>query len=584
MRQIRTAVLLVIGFNLLAVFSVWADSPHPALPPSAAVASAHPAATAAGREILVAGGNAFDAAVAVAAALGVVEPTSSGLGGGGFFLIHRAADGKQVMLDARERAPAAATRDMYLDPADEFVRERSMNGPLAAGIPGMAAALAYLAEHYGRLPLSQSLAPAIRLATDGFNVTPRYLRLIGFRKETLVTQPHAAAIFLGVDGKVELGEVIKQPDLANTLRLLGERGADGFYRGEIAARLVAGVVKGGGIWTEQDLANYAIVEREPIVFDYRGIRIVSAPPPSSGGVALAEAFNILSEFDLAGMDENTARHVIIEAMRRAYRDRAEYLGDPDHVDIPLERLLSKSHAIQLAADLSLEKATSSSDLRPIGKEQGRDTTHFSVLDTQGNRVAATLSINYPFGAAFVPEGTGVLLNNEMDDFSARPLTPNAYGLVGVAANAIAPGKRPLSSMTPTFLESDDKIGILGTPGGSRIITMVMIGILDFAAGNKPESWVAAKRYHHQYLPDVVQFERGGLSRDEQRDLERRGHNLREVSYNYGNMHAILWDRDRDEVFAASDPRGEGNAEVFNLLDSDDNVKKIIPRTRRTRSK
>jgi gamma-glutamyltranspeptidase/glutathione hydrolase len=562
MRQLSRILALTIGFYLVAHTAVQADGEPDARPSSAAVASAHPAATAAGREILEAGGNAFDAAIAVAAALAVVEPYSSGIGGGGFFLLHRAADDKNLMVDARETAPQAATHDMYLDETGEFVRERSLNGPLAAAIPGTPAGLVHLADHYGRLSLTQSLAPAVRLAADGFSVKARYHRMAGFRQSALAAQPGAATIFLGDDGSAELGEIIKQPDLANTLRVLGEQGAAGFYAGEIAERLGAGVRMGGGIWTLQDLADYAVVEREPIVINYRGIRITSAPPPSSGGIVMAEAFNILSEFDLAAMDINTRRHVVIEAMRRAYRDRAEYLGDPDHVVIPVAQLVSMSYAKELAADLSVDRATPSSDLRPIGASKGEDTTHFSVLDIHGNRVAATLSVNYPFGAAFVPEGTGVLLNNEMDDFSARPLTPNVYGLVGVGANAIAPGKRPLSSMTPTFLETEDKVGILGTPGGSRIISMVMIGILDFVAGNKPSSWVAAKRYHHQYLPDVVGFELNGLTSDEQRDLERRGHELKESSRNYGNMHAILWDRAKNEVDAASDPRGEGAADVF----------------------
>ncbi|HCU90949.1 MAG TPA: gamma-glutamyltransferase [Gammaproteobacteria bacterium] len=533
-------------------------------PPQAAIASAHPAATSAGREILEAGGNAFDAAIAVAAALAVVEPYSSGIGGGGFFLLHRAADGHETMIDAREKAPAAATVDMYLDERGEFVRERSLNGPLSSAIPGTPAGLVHLADHYGRLSLKESLEPAIRLATNGFIVKARYHRMARFRQSAMVVYPSTAAIFLGDDNHAELGEVIKQPDLANTLRLLAEQGTAGFYRGEIGYRLIAGVRAHGGIWTQKDLNDYEVVEREPVIINYGGIRIVTAPPPSSGGVAMAEAFNILSQFDLGAMTPNTRRHIVIEAMRRAYRDRAEYLGDPDHVEIPLAQLLSVDYAKFLAGDISIDHATPSEALRPIGVSKGEDTTHFSVLDTQGNRVAATLSVNYPFGAVFVPDGTGVLLNNEMDDFSARPMTPNAYGLVGVDANAIAPGKRPLSSMTPTFLETGNRVGILGTPGGSRIISMVMIGILDFASGNKPESWVRAKRYHHQYLPDEVQFELGGLTKDEQLDLRQRGHRLRENNRNYGNMHAILWRQSKGEVSAASDPRGEGSADVFDV--------------------
>lgn len=565
MRHLSPALVVAISILLsVQIAAVQASSGPDVLPSRAAVASAQPAATAAGREILLAGGNAFDAAIAIAAALAVVEPYSSGIGGGGFFLLHRAADGTDTMVDAREKAPAAATHDMYLDETGGFVRERSLNGPLAAGIPGTPAGLVHLADHYGRLSLSQNLAPAIRLAEEGFAVKARYHRMAGFRATAMAVYPNTAAIFLGDDGTADLGEIIKQPDLANTLRLLGEHGRAGFYAGEIGDRLVAGVLEHGGNWTLQDLDDYGVVEREPIVIDYRGIRIVTAPPPSSGGVVMAEAFNILSGFDLAAMNANTSRHVIIEAMRRAYRDRAEYLGDPDHVDIPVARLISPGYAKILAADLSIDRATPSADLRPIGANKGEDTTHFSVLDTAGNRVAATLSVNYPFGAVFVPDGTGVLLNNEMDDFSARPLTPNAYGLVGDTANAIAPGKRPLSSMTPTFLETKEQIGILGTPGGSRIISMVMIGILDFALGNKPESWVAAKRFHHQYLPDEVQFEHGGLTAVEQADLKRRGHELKEISRNYGNMHAILWHRVKNEVDAASDPRGEGAAEVFTI--------------------
>ena len=564
MKRIGAVVALGLTFFFLAKIGAQAVAPHQDSPPLAAVASAHPAATAAGQEILLAGGNAFDAAIAVAAALAVVEPQSSGIGGGGFFLIHRVADGKTTMIDARERAPAAATADMYLDADGEFVRERSLNGALAAAIPGTPAGLVHLAKHYGRLPLARTLAPAIALARGGFAVTPRYALLAGFRTAAFNEQPHAARIFLGEDGEAAVGDIILQPDLADTLVALAEHGNAGFYAGDVAARLVDGVRNGGGIWTVEDLKNYQVVERDPIRIDFRDMRITTAPPPSAGGVVLAEAFHILERFDMNDMDPLTRRHVVIEAMRRAYRDRADYLGDPDHVDIPLRRLLSRGYAAELAADLSLQRATPSTNLRPLGEEEpeGRDTTHFSVLDDAGNRVAATLSVNYPFGATYVPAGTGVLLNNEMDDFSARPLTPNAYGLVGVAANAIAPGKRPLSSMTPSFIETPERVGILGTPGGSRIISMVLIGMLEFVAERGPEAWVSAKRYHHQYLPDEVQFEKGGLSADEQADLIQRGHTVKEQTRNYGNMHAILWDRARQSVSAASDPRGEGGAAVF----------------------
>jgi gamma-glutamyltranspeptidase / glutathione hydrolase len=562
MKQLRATIVVVIGLCLISWIGAQARSLNSPTPSRAAIASAHPAATAAGRTILMAGGNAFDAAIAVAAALAVVEPYSSGMGGGGFFLLHRASDRKETMVDAREKAPAASTHDMYLDDKGEFIRHRALNGPLAAGIPGLAAGLVHLADNYGRLPLAQSLAPAVELASKGFVIGPRYARMAGYRKSAFNNFPASAKIFLGHDGNADIGDTIVQADLANTLRTLAEHGAAGFYVGKLAEQMVEGVRNAGGIWTLQDLADYTVVERDPIVINYRDVRIVSAPPPSSGGVALAEIFHILSEFNLEELDENTKRHVVIEAMRRAYRDRAEYLGDPDFADVPVTKLVSKEYGKGLAADLSIDKATPSAQLRPLEPPKGRDTTHYSVLDTEGNRVAATLSVNYPFGAAFVPPNTGVLLNNEMDDFSARPFTPNVYGLVGVAANAIAPGKRPLSSMTPTFMETAEKVGVLGTPGGSRIITMVLVGILEFIAGKKPDAWVSAKRYHHQYLPDEVQFELGGLSDDAQRDLERRGHKLKEQTSNYGNMHAILWDRETQEVDAASDPRGEGAAEVF----------------------
>ena len=449
MKHSTTFIAIALGLILFVRIADLAARPTPS-PAQAAVASAHPAATAVGQAVLAAGGNAFDAAVAVTAALAVVEPYSSGIGGGGFYLIHRASDAKQTMIDARERAPAAATADMYLDASGEFVRAKSLNGALAAGIPGTPAGLVYLAENYGRLPLSESLAGAIALAENGFEVTPRYKRMAGFRKKAFEELAAGAEIFLTEDGDPALGDIIKQADLAETLRLIGSRGLAGFYEGELATKLVGGVRAGGGVWTLADLTDYKVVERKPITFNYGDIRIVSAPPPSSGGVVLAEAFHVLNEFDLSAMDSATQRHVVIEAMRRGYRDRAEYLGDPDHVDIPLERLVSPAYGKQLAQDLSIDKATPSTDLRPIGEAKGTDTTHFSVLDSEGNRVAATLSVNYPFGACYVPAGTGVLLNNEMDDFSARPFTPNAYGLVGVTANAIAPGKRPVVEHDPEF--------------------------------------------------------------------------------------------------------------------------------------
>jgi len=544
--------------SLLLLITVTAQA---AVPGKNAVASAHPLATQAGLNILEQGGNAFDAAVAVAATLAVVEPYSAGMGGGGFWLLHREQDGLQTFVDARETAPDAATAAMYQNKEGKVMRDWAVNGPSAAGIPGQAAAFVHLADNYGKLPLTSTLAPAIALAEHGFHVEEHYRKLAGYRKDVLNRFPEAAAIFLH-NGKVPPNNhLIKQADLARVLRALAEKGNAGFYQGEVAKQLVDGVQQAGGIWTLDDLANYKVVERTPTVSQFRGGRVISAPPPSSGGIVMGEALNILSQLN----DGNTAEitpHLAIEAMRRAYQDRARYLGDPDFVDIPVDKLLSIGYAKQRASSITFDKATASSSLgEPVGVEEGFHTTHFSVLDKDGNRVAATLSINLPFGSGFVAPGTGVLLNNEMDDFSAKPGSPNAYGLVGSQANAIAPGKRPLSSMTPTFVEFDDRIAILGTPGGSRIISMVMLAVLE-ASNNKPvEDWVNAVRYHHQYLPDEVQAEPAFIDSQAAKDLVRRGHKVVSTGRNYGNMQAILWRQDSGEVTAASDPRGIGSAEI-----------------------
>ena len=534
-----------------------------AAPPQAAIASADPLATRAGFEILQRGGNAFDAAVAVSAALAVVEPASSGLGGGGFWLLHRGEDGKRIMLDGRERAPLSARRDMYLDEQGHSDSARSINGPLSAGIPGMPAGLVYLAEHYGRLPLAESLAPAIRYAREGFPVGERYRRLMAFRLDVVRRSPVAAWIFLQRNDVPESGFRLVQKDLADTLAKLVAGGRAGFYAGETAAKLVDGVRAAGGIWTLKDLAAYTVVERQPVEGTYNGIRVISAPPPSSGGVVLIEALNILSGYDLNALDAISRKHLIIEAMRRAYHDRAIYLGDPDFVQMPVPRLLSTYYAAGLRSTIRPDGVLPSARLAGYAEAEvdGEDTTHFSILDREGNRVAATLSINLPFGSGFVPPGTGVLLNDEMDDFASQRDVPNRYGLVGGDANSIAPGKRMLSSMTPTFLEDADRVAILGTPGGSRIISMVLLATLEFAAGGGPDAWVGAPRFHHQYLPDRVQYEPGGLTNDEIDGLKQLGHRFKPVRYRYGNMQGIVWNKSSAEVLAASDPRGEGLALV-----------------------
>ncbi|MDH5693594.1 MAG: gamma-glutamyltransferase, partial [Gammaproteobacteria bacterium] len=457
-------------------------------------------------------------------------------------------------------APAAAHKDMYLDAKGEVIAGLSIDGPLSAAIPGVPAALVHLAEKYGKLDLKTSLRPAIDIAKNGFEVDERYRLLTGFRKDSLNKYSHTAKLFLK-DGEVPpLGHVIKQTDLAEVLEQIASKKNKGFYQGNVAKKLVDGVVKAGGNWTLADLENYKIVEREPIKGSYKGIEIVAAPLPSSGGVALLEMLNILSGFELEKLDEVTQKHLVVEAMRRAYRDRAEYAGDPDFVSVPVKRLASKDYADGLRASIRMDKATLSSSLPGIDKApEGPHTTHFSILDKEGNRVSATVTINYPFGSAFVPPGTGVVLNDEMDDFSSKPGVPNAYGLVGSHANAIAPGKRPLSSMTPTFLNDGKRIAVLGTPGGSRIITMVLLGILDYAKGNGPESWVKIGRFHHQFLPDHIEYEPDGLDSDTLNALGRLGHNTKNVGRHYGNMHAVQWNLTSGRVSAASDPRGVGKA-------------------------
>ena len=527
-------------------------------PKQAAIASAHYLATDAGHEILAKGGNAFDAAVAVSAVLSVVEPQSSGLGGGGFYLLHRASDGKQVMVDAREEAPAKAHRDMYLDKNGEVVRDWLLNGPRAAGIPGQPAGMVHLSKNYGKLPLAESLAPAIRIAEQGFPAYPRYVEAIQRKIDVIRRYPASQKAFL-INGRVpKVGDIIKRPDLAKTLRALAKKGRDGFYAGPVARKLVKASQKAGGIWTRADLKNYRVKERSPIYTTYRGKTLVTAPPPSSGGIALATMLNILSAWDLTEMaktDPAKRVHLTVEAMRRAYRDRSVYLGDPDFVDIPVKRLIHPYYADGLRASIRDDKAMPS-DLLPGLKQvpQGNHTTHFSIIDTEGNLVSATLTVNTSLASGFVAKGTGVLFNNEMDDFSAKPGEPNAYGLIGGEANAIQPGKRPLSSMTPTFVMGEDEVAVIGTPGGSRIITMVLLGILDFFDGHDPASWVSLPRYHHQYLPDAIYLEPNALNPAMVKKLERRGHRIVRMSHPWGFMNAAWWSRQNGQTKAASDPR------------------------------
>ncbi len=554
----------IVTGPIVGLMLVLASTTEAAGPGQIAVSSAHELATRAGIQIMQEGGNAFDASVAVSAALAVVEPASSGIGGGGFWLLHRAEDDFSVMIDGRETAPGQAHRDMFLDAEGEVDRDLATNGPLAAGIPGAPAAWAHLAEHYGTMPLARLLAPAIELAEEGFPVDQKFQALLAFRGHIMQRWPETAAIFMPDDDIPEVGRILRQPDLARTLRALAEQGTDGFYRGEVAEKLVEGARAAGGIWTLEDLASYEIAEREPIRARYRGYELITASPPSSGGIAIAQILNIIDPYDLEAMGRVERVHLLSEAMRRAYRDRALYLGDPDFVEIPEQMLLSPFYAAGLRAGIRMDRATPSASLAadPALVLEGDNTTHFSLLDAEGNMVSATLTVNLPYGAAFAPPGTGVLLNNEMDDFAAAPGEPNAYGLIGFAANAIEPNKRMLSSMSPTIVKSDERVAVIGTPGGARIITMVLLGVLDFIDGNGPESWVSMPRFHHQYQPDEISLELNALTAEEIGALEALGHEVTTRARPWGNMHGVMWDRSTDLVEAAHDPRWEsGGAEV-----------------------
>jgi gamma-glutamyltranspeptidase / glutathione hydrolase len=385
-----------------------------------------------------------------------------------------------------------------------------------------------------------------------------------FRQAAMLRSPGLAAVFYPGGQLPAMGTPIRQPDLANTLRRLAQSGFDGFYKGETAQRLVAGVRGGGGIWTLDDLAGYKVIEREPVRGSYRGATLTSAPLPSAGGIGLVNMLNILAGYESAAFDSATRKHLVIEAMRRAYRDRSLYLGDPAFSRMPVEQLLHPFYAAGQRASIRLDRATPSEVLMasaPDGSE-GSETTHFSIIDRQGNRVGGTLSINAWYGAAVMPEGTGVILNNEMDDFTVKAGVANMFKLMGAHANGIEPGKRMLSSMSPTFVESERGVAVLGTPGGSRIITMVLLATLDWLDGADARALVNGRRYHHQYLPDVVLYEEGAFSETELSALRARGHTLERSTRDYGNMNVVLWDYASGKVEAAMDPRGRVEGQVY----------------------
>ena len=567
---------LLFAILSMAPLLVFAQQPgkagNPGKPPGAVIASAHALATDAGLDTLARGGNAFDAAVTVSAVLSVVEPISSGLGGGGFFLLHDAKTGKDVFVDARETAPAAATAQAYLDKDGQLDRDRAENGPWSAGIPGLPAALVHVAERHGRLPLAQSLAPAIRIAKEGFPVYARLARGYTERREVMERYPGTREVFLRNGKPPKEGDLFRQPELAATLERLATGGFDGFYRGTTARRLLAGVKAAGGKWTAKELAGYRVKEREPLRFEYDGWQVVTAPPPSSGGIALAEMLQILEPWDLAKLPQAERVHLVTEAMRRAYRDRTFYLGDPDFVKIPVRTLMDPDYAAGLRATIHPGKATPSDLLSGAATPmEDEETTHFSIIDADGNRAAVTQTVNLLYGSGLVPAGTGVLLNNEMDDFALRPGTPNAFGVMGYDANAPAPGKRMLSSMTPTFMSNADKEAVIGTPGGSRIITMVLLGILGYADGLDAPQVAALPRFHHQWMPDALGIERNALPADVVTALRAMGHVVvvpgednqgRRSSDAWGNMNTVLWDKRANTLSGGSDPRSSvGKARV-----------------------
>ena len=536
-------------------------------PSKGAVVTSNALATKAGEKILAEGGNAYDAATTISAMLSVVEPFASGLGGGAFWLIYDAKSKKYKMLDARETAPLQSHKNMYLDENENLIKNISKLGPLSAGIPGIPAVLSYVNEKYGSKKLSTLLVPAYKAAINGFPVNERYLKGANYKKEWLKKYKETEAIFLDKGEVPKKGWILKQTDLAKTIKKIMKGGHKSFYTGSFAKKMVESVQNNGGIWSEEDLNRYKVIEREPVKSTYKGISIIAPGLPSSGGLVLSNALNILAGYELDKLSLTTQKHLIIEALRRAYYERAIKMGDPDFMANSLEFLLTPSYAAKQRESININYATDNQTLEfadPPYQGQGNDTTHFSVIDKYGNRVAVTQSINFWFGSAFVPKGTGVLLNNEMDDFSIKPGTENGYGLIGYDANAVEPGKRMLSSMTPTFLESDRGFVILGTPGGSRIISMILLATLEWVNGGDAKSMVSLPRFHHQYHPDYVLYEEEAFMSSEIDELESMGHIFKKSNRQFGNMQIIMWDQVNNKIEIASDPRGKekGREEIY----------------------
>ncbi len=533
---------------------------HPVLGTQGMVASQEATATQVGLEVLKGGGNAVDAAVAVGFALAVTLPRAGNLGGGGFMLIHMAESGETLALDYREEAPAAAGRDLFLDADGKVDNQRARFSYLSAGVPGTVAGLAAAQARFGRLSLAEVLAPAIRLAEEGMPVSVALAEGLAARAERLKAWPETARVFFKADGSpYSAGEKLVQSDLAWSLKEIARDGAAAFYKGEIGQRIAADMKANDGLITESDLAAYDVVWREPVTGSYRGYAIASMPPPSSGGVHLVQILNLLESYPLGEMGAGSAAtlHVMAEAMKLAYADRSQHLGDPDFWKVPQRGLTSKAYASRLRQRIDQDRALAATEIGPGDPVpyESNETTHFSVADRFGNVVSNTYTINFSYGSGIVAKGTGILLNNEMDDFSAKPGTPNAYGLIGGAANAIEPGKRPLSSMTPTLVFKNGKPWLVtGSPGGSRIITTVLQIVLNTVDhGMNVAAATAAPRMHHQWLPDELRIE-PGFSQDTLRLLADKGHRV-VIKNAMGSTQSLL--RIEDGWTGASDPRRPG---------------------------
>lgn len=523
----RWIVAALVSLGITSAVPARAASVAPVAAENGMVVSAQHLATQVGVEMLKRGGNAVDAAVAVGYALAVAYPAAGNLGGGGFMTI-QFADGRKTFLDFRETAPKGATANMYLDKDGNVVPGLSTKGHLAVGVPGSVAGMEYAREKYGTMKRADVIAPALQLAEDGFVLDQGDVSMLQTSTKDFQDDPPSAAIFLNNGKPFQVGERLTQHELAETLREISKRGTDGFYKGWVGAAIVAASQAGKGLLTQEDLDNYRVRELAPVECDYRGYHVISAPPPSSGGVVICEMLNILEGYPLKELGYHSAQavHYQIEAMRHAYVDRNSYLGDPDFVKNPLERLLDKSYAAKIRAAIDPAKAGVSRDIKPgVPPHEGSNTTHYSIVDKDGNAVSVTYTLNDWFGAKVTAAKTGVLLNDEMDDFTAKLGVPNLYGLVQGEANAIVPGKRPLSSMSPTIVTKDGKpVMVVGTPGGSRIITAVlltMINAIDY--GMNAQEAVDMPRFHQQWLPEATNLENYTLSPDTRKILEGMGH-------------------------------------------------------------